>query len=189
MEFYTKDGLRDVAAAYGWQIGDYSYGIPKVYKWGNDGCLFIGKYCSIANEACIFLGGNHRTDFVTTYPFNAIREAASHITGHPATRGDVRIGNDVWLALNCSIYSGVTIGDGAVIAGQSVVTTDIPPYAIAAGNPARVVRYRFSEAQIEELMKAKWWDWPDEEIAQCYELLQSANIDNFIEYCRKRPIE
>lgn len=186
MKFYTRNLLADEIAAHGWQIGEYTYGTPIVQTWGVDGRLFIGRYCSIAGGVKIFLGGNHRSDFVTTYPFNAIRPAAGHIVGHPSTKGDVRIGNDVWLAQDCVIYSGVTIGDGAIVGGNAIVSRDVPPYAMVAGNPANIIKYRFSETQIAELLKYCWWDWHSNEIELCYDLLQSTDISGFIEYCRNR---
>lgn len=160
--FYTKEIFKDKP----FDIGDYTYGNPIVYFEG-EGNLKIGKFCSIAfDNVKIFLGGNHRVDWATTYPFNKIAEfsEASNITGHPSSKGDVVIGNDVWIGMNATILSGVTIGDGAVVAAHAVVTKDVPPYAIVAGNPARVVKMRFSDDVIEKLLELKWWDWPIEKI-------------------------
>ena len=156
--FYTKDILKDKP----FDIGEYTYGNPIVYFEG-DGKLKIGKFSSIAfDNVNIFLGGNHRVDWATTYPFNMIADfpEASHITGHPSSKGDVVIGNDVWIGMHATILSGVTIGDGAVVAAHAVVTKDVPPYAIVAGNPAKVVKMRFSDDVIKHLLEMKWWNWP-----------------------------
>jgi len=120
---------------------------------GEEEGLIIGKYCSIAANVTIMLGGNHRYDWITTYPFSVIWPAYSYIKGHPKSKGFVVIGNDVWIGRNAMIMSGVHIGDGAVVGAGSIITKDVPPYAIVAGNPAKVVRYRFNEDQIERLLR------------------------------------
>lgn len=161
--FYTKDLLGGTK----YIIGDYTYGHPKVYDWDDGGNLIIGKFCSIADEVTILLGGNHRTDWISTYPFNALSsewEVARGIKGHPWSKGDVVIGNDVWIGLGATILSGVSIGDGAVIAAKSVVVKDVPPYAIVAGNPAKVIKYRFNKRKIRKLLKVKWWDWSEDSV-------------------------
>ncbi len=180
---YTKDLLRAEAAANGWEIGDYTYGLPKPMLWGNDGKLIIGRYCSIADHVTIQLGGNHRPDWVTTYPFSAIKDTwpeAAHITGHPATKGDVRIGSDVWLSQSSTIMSGVTIGDGAIVAASALVAKDVPPFAIVGGNPAKVIKYRFAEKDIESLLRVKWWDWPEAHVRSVVPDLASGDVAAFL---------
>jgi acetyltransferase-like isoleucine patch superfamily enzyme len=177
---YTREALGGMAKEVGWDIGEHTYGTPTVLTWQEGTTLKIGKYSSIADNVTIFLGGNHRTDWVTTYPFNVLDPLAEHIKGHPHSRGDVVIGNDVWLGRGCVIMSGVTIGDGACVAANAVVTRDVAPYSIVGGNPARVIRKRFTDAQIKHLLQIRWWDWPREKIAAVYEQLLSPNIDNFI---------
>jgi chloramphenicol O-acetyltransferase type B len=184
LAFYLQDVLAQGIREHGWSIGAHSYGAPNVQNWGVDGDLRIGRYCSVAGGVEILLGGNHRPDWVTTYPFNAIRPQAVHIPGHPATRGDVVIGNDVWLGQACTVISGVTIGDGAVVATRAVVAKDVPAYGIAVGNPARVVRHRFPPEQVEALLQIRWWDWPDDLVEASYEKLLSPNIEDFIAYAR-----
>lgn len=160
------------------EVGKYSYGVPEVRWWGENSGLYIGKFCSIAKSVSIFLGGNHRVDWITTFPFS-VQRPWNQFTGkveHPVSRGDVVIGNDVWLGNGCTILSGVTIGDGAVIAANATVTRDIPPYAIAAGNPARVVRLRFDDADIAKLLALRWWDWDDPQIKQQLPTLLSSDI-------------
>lgn len=166
-------------------IGDYTYGRPVILQWGEGTKLTIGRFCSIATGAKILLGGNHRTDWPTTYPFpNFFAQHANH-SDHVATKGDVRIGNDVWIGFDAMVLSGITIGDGAVIAARAVCTKDVPPYAIVAGNPARIVRYRFEEEVIAALLKIKWWDWPIQDIQKAIPLLQQPDIRKFIEWCEQ----
>ncbi|MCL9805118.1 CatB-related O-acetyltransferase [Flavobacterium amniphilum] len=164
-------------------IGDYTYGNPLLLFENDAAKLKIGKFCSIAGEVKIFLGGNHRTDWVTTYPFNDIPghfEEANHITGHPATKGDVEIGNDVWIGYGAMILSGVKIDDGAVIAAGSVVSKNIGPYEIWGGNPAKLIKKRFSDEEIRQLLKSKWWDWPIDEIRKNVGYLCSDEIKNIV---------
>lgn len=166
-----------------YDIGKGTYSIPgafNVVDWRQGTTLRIGRYCSIAHSVKIFLGGEHRTDWVTTYPFPHLWQEASRITGHPSSRGDVVIGNDVWLGYNATILSGVTIGDGAVIGANATVASDIPPYAIAAGNPARVIKKRFDEQTISRLEKLSWWHWPDDKIARMLHLMLSTDINAFL---------
>lgn len=129
--FYTKDLLADYVTAHGGSIGDYSYGFLRLVHWGEGARLNIGKFCSFAEGITVMMGGNHRADWVTTYPFSGLSSLgwpnAQMITGHPQTRGDLNIGNDVWLGLNCTVMSGITIGDGVCAATGSVITKDVPP--------------------------------------------------------------
>lgn len=178
-KFYTKVILADKD----YDIGDHTYGHPKVYDWDEGTKLTIGRYCSIADDVTILLGGNHRTDWVTTYPFSAIPEVwpeAKEITGHPQSKGGVVIGNDVWIGFGSTILSGVKIGDGAVIAAKSVVTKDVPPYSIVGGLPAKVIKYRFSDEKIEKLLKIKWWNWREKKIRKNIELFCSDRIDDLL---------
>lgn len=163
--------------------GKGTYGSPHVMSWGEGTKVKIGKFCSIARGVTIFLGGDHRTDWVTTYPFSVTRpNIAGHITGHPRTKGDVIIGNDVWIGSNASILSGVTIGDGAVIGAHAVVAKNVPPYAIVVGNPAKIIRFRFDQETIDKLIAIAWWDWPDEKINGAVDLLLSTDIAGFINH-------
>ena len=162
--FYTQD-LVDKKYQRG--IGDYTYGCPEIFDWEEGASLRIGKFCSISSNVKIFLGGEHRADWITTYPFSALNKdwpEASKITGHPRTKGDVIIGNDVWIGYGAVILSGVTIGDGAIIGAMSVVTKNVDSYTIVAGNPAREIKKRFSSNKIRRLMEIKWWNWPIKKI-------------------------
>jgi len=176
--FYTKDYFLDKK----YIIGDYTYGCPNVIFDNPGANLTIGKYCSIADKVTIFLGGNHRPDWVTTYPFNAIKDFSefSKIEGHPSTKGNVVIGNDVWIGLNVTILSGVEIGDGAVIAANSVVTKNIGSYEIWGGNPAKLIKKRFTKEQINKLLEIKWWEWEEFKIRENIPLMLHQNIDFFL---------
>ena len=149
----------------------------------------VGKYCSIGPNIWAILHGAHAMHSVTTYPLHIIPEIDAAMKSeniHPESnrvqKGDIIIGNDVWIGMNCTILAGVMVNDGAVLGAGSMITKDVPPYAIVAGNPARVVGYRFTEAQISALLRIKWWDWSREKIIEYWkELFQMHNIDKFIE--------
>lgn len=175
-EIYTKDFFK----GYKYVIGDYTYGKPKILFENENANLEIGKYCSIAEEVTVFLGGNHRIDWITTYPFNVFNEELFSVRGKSATKGNVEIGNDVWLGFKTTILSGVKISDGAVIAAGSVVTKDVGPYEIWAGNPAKFVKKRFTEEQILKLLEIQWWNWNDAFLKKKINLLCSDNIDEFL---------
>lgn len=179
--------FRELYPAY--EIGLHTYGVPIVYEWGEGKSLRIGNYCSIARNVQIFLGGEHRTDWVSSYPFPAFFSEAKHIKDYNLSRGDVTIGSDVWLCTGCMILSGVAIGHGAVIGAGAVVTRDVEPYAVMAGNPAKLVRYRFDESTRKQLLEAAWWDWPEKEIRQVIDMLCSGDIDRFLVYAQSRPLE
>ena len=170
-----RDRLRDHYACFEGskiEIGDFTYGFPIVRTWGEDARLKVGKFCSIGGNVQIYLGGNHHTDWLTTYPFNVLlKEQFPGIDGGvAATKGDVTIGNDVWIANDVTIMSGVTIGDGAVIAAGSVVTKDVQPWMLAAGSPAEAKKVMWQKASAVE---AAWWDWPLEKLAEAIPILMS----------------
>ncbi len=132
--------------------------------------LIIGKFCAIAtNVKFIMNGANHQTNGVSTYPFYIFGngwEKAMPKEGDLPHKGDTVIGNDVWIGYEATIMPGVKIGNGAIIATKSVVTKDVPDYAVVGGNPAEIIKYRFDEATIEKLLKMAWWDWSVEEITE-----------------------
>jgi len=141
--------------------------------------LKIGRYCSIGLECEFMLGGNHRHDWASQFAFPAFMPECK-AENYLKAKGDIVVGHDVWMGFRATVLSGVKIGNGAVIGTHSVVTTDIPAYAIAAGNPARVVKYRFSPDKIAQLEALKWWDWPREKIIACHRLLMDSDIDALV---------
>ncbi|MDG1904434.1 MAG: CatB-related O-acetyltransferase [Arenicella sp.] len=151
------------------RVGRFTYGHEDavVREWGEGATLDIGQFCSLASGITFFLGGNHRHDWITTYPFGH-RETeiftASSGEGHPSTNGNVLIGNDVWIGANATIMSGVSVGDGACIAAHSLVTKNVEPYSIYGGNPAKLIRLRFEQDYIDSLLGLKWWDLPEDVI-------------------------
>ena len=161
-------------------IGEFTYGEPEIFIWTNKYHVFIGKYSSIENNVKIIVDGNHNTDWISSYPFGELISGVPKNPGHPVGKGDILIGNDVWIGYGAIILPGVKIGDGAVIGAGSVVTKKIDDYEIVAGNPAKHIRYRFSKEKIEILKKIKWWDWPVEKIKENADILQSNNIDSLI---------
>ena len=169
-----------------YEIGLGSYGMPIIHDWAEGTTLRIGAFTSIADQVHIFLGGHHRTDWVSSFPFPAFVEEARSITGYGGSRGDVIIGNDVWLATGCAILSGVTVGDGAVVAAYSVVSRDVAPYEIVAGNPARNIGWRFDAGTRERLLQTRWWSWPEAELRQITPLLCSDRVGDFLAYAAKR---
>lgn len=159
-------------------IGRFTYGFDNVFvrQWNEGASLSIGSFCSISSNITIYLGGNHRTDWITTFPFGHIFQdelGGQNIKGHPATKGDVVIGNDVWIGAGVTIMSGITIGDGAVLSTNANVTKNVEPYEIVGGNPAKFIKKRFDDDVINLLLKLKWWDLPLEEIIKIEALLCS----------------
>ena len=129
----------------------------------------------------IVLGGEHHPEWVTTSPLRVLNDLpGAWQDGHPGTKGDVTIGNDVWIGVGVTILSGVAIGDGAVIGAAAVVSSDVPPYAVVAGNPARVLRHRFPEATRAALLRIAWWDWPRERVLGAVDALCSPDVDAFV---------
>jgi acetyltransferase-like isoleucine patch superfamily enzyme len=165
-------------------VGDHTYGANDIIvgSWGNDIGITvnIGKYCSIAGDVVILVSGEHQTNWITSYPFHALNEDRELIKISRTSKGNVTIGNDVWICVGARILSGITIGDGAVIGAYAVVTKDVPPYAIVGGNPAQIIRHRFDEENIKKLLEIKWWDKSPEEIDRLMPYLLSDNIEEFI---------
>ncbi|WP_410771268.1 Vat family streptogramin A O-acetyltransferase [Fontibacillus sp. BL9] len=143
--------------------------------------LIIGKFCAIAKGVeFIMNGANHRMNSVTTYPFNIMGhgwEKATPSLDDLPFKGDTVIGNDVWIGQNVTVMPGIHIGDGAIVAANSVVTKDIPAYHIAGGNPSRIIKKRFDDELIDHLLHLQWWDWPAEKIFSNLDILCSADLE------------
>jgi virginiamycin A acetyltransferase len=171
-------------------VGDYTYyddfetveNFEKNVKYHFDFTgdkLIIGKFCMIASGAeFIMNGANHLVDSLTSYPFAIFSgDWAGAMAGKTyPNKGNIVIGNDVWIGYQATILSGVKVGDGAIIGSKSVVANDVPPYSIVAGNPARVIRKRFDEATIQRLLSLRWWDWEMDKITQSAVLLTGNNV-------------
>mgnify|MGYP001043623144 CR=1 FL=1 len=142
--------------------------------------LIIGSFCSIGSGAAFIMAGNqgHRNDWISTFPFfwmSEVPEFAGAENGYlPA--GDTIIGNDVWIGSEAIIMPGVRVGDGAVIGTRALVTRDVEPYAIVGGNPAKLIRKRFDEADIARLLELKWWEWTEDQLHAVMPILTSGNI-------------
>lgn len=144
--------------------------------------LIIGRFCALATGVQFIMNGaNHVTSAISTFPFNIFgngwEEGFDPDSYKAGLRGDTVIGNDVWIGMEATIMPGITIGDGAIVAAKSVVTRDVPPYAIVAGNPARVVRHRFDEAAISRLLAIGWWNWPVDKLTRNLDALRGMDID------------
>jgi chloramphenicol O-acetyltransferase type B len=145
-------------------VGEFTYGLnpsERFLKYEDQANFRIGKFCSIADGLSIFLGGGHRLDLLSTFPFGHVSTFKSSfiIPDHPTTNGNVTIGNDVWIGSNVTIMSGISISSGAVIAANSHVTKNIGPYEVWGGNPAKMLKYRVSPILIPRLLDLGWWNW------------------------------
>jgi virginiamycin A acetyltransferase len=154
-----------------------------LYHYGPER-LVIGKFCALGDGVRFIMNGaNHRMDGPSTFPFPIMGGSwAEHfdlITGLPG-RGDTVVANDVWFGHRTMVMPGVRIGNGAIIASGSVVVDDIPDYAIAGGNPARVIRQRYSDADVSRLLALAWWDWPTEHITEHIRTIMSGSIDELV---------
>ncbi len=171
-------------------VGDYTYyddfedvmnfekNVKYLFDFINDK-LIIGKFCMIASDVKFIMNGaNHLTDAVSTYPFAIFGngwENAMEGKAYPQ-KGDIVIGNDVWIGHNATIMAGVTIGDGAIIATNSTVVKDVAPYSVVGGNPVKEIRKRFDQEKIDKLLKIQWWNWNIEKITQNLKNLMSNDI-------------
>ncbi|WP_252237015.1 CatB-related O-acetyltransferase [Clostridium sp. CH2] len=195
---YQTIYLKNVITRDNIQVGDYTiyndfYNDPRDFEKNNvlyqypinNDKLIIGKFCSIACKAKFLMtSGNHTMNSLSTYTFPIFYEEwgldVSHITDAWDNKGDIVIGNDVWIGYDAIIMPGVKIGDGAIIGTRAIVTNDVPPYTIALGIPAKVIKKRFSDDIILKLLKIKWWDWPNEKIKANIKHIQSGNIDKLV---------
>tara|TARA_B100001121_G_C18510089_1_gene536241 strand:+ start:45 stop:659 length:615 start_codon:yes stop_codon:yes gene_type:complete len=186
--YFLKDNLKDEIKNGLADIGDWTYGNPKIMRWNTTHKLRVGKFSSIGPGVTIIFGGNHRQDWITTSPlpadtfqahekFSNVKDVKDFIY----SKGDVIIGNDVWIGSNVLILSGSHISDGSVVAAGSVISGKINPYTIVGGNPAKEIKKRFDDVTIKKLLKIKWWELSDEEVNMHSKLLCSDQIENFLE--------
>ena len=154
------------------KVGKFTYGVNQetFLIFRDTDRVSIGHYCSFALGVKIVASGEHNYGAVSSFPFYAYL-ADRGVEKDTFSKGEVRIGNDVWLGARSTVLSGVRISDGAVVAAGAVVTKDVPPYAIVAGVPAQIIKYRFSEQNIKKLLAISWWDWDPEFI--------KSNLDDF----------
>ena len=162
------------------EAGDYSYGDFTVNAWDDSTKLRIGKFCQIAQDTMIMLGGEHDRQRVSTYPFDIIVGGKADCDRF--TSGNITIGNDVWIGARCTILSGVIIGDGSIIGAGSVLRKNlhIPPYSIVMGNPAEVVSWRYDGRIVDALLRIAWWNWTIEKVKEVIPMLRSRDIESFI---------
>jgi acetyltransferase-like isoleucine patch superfamily enzyme len=173
---------REAVAAGRATIGRHTYGGPTIHFGPGDRSMVrVGAFCSFAIGVELIPGGGHRMDWISTYPFRvrwgmegALRD------GHPPPTRGIVIGNDVWCGKGALILDGVTIGDGAVIGAGAIVTRDVRPYAFAGGSPAREIRRRFSDEQVDGLLRVAWWNWPDDVIRERVPQLCDGDVDGFL---------
>ncbi|NMS88803.1 CatB-related O-acetyltransferase [Clostridioides difficile] len=195
---YQTVYLKNVITKENIEVGDYTiyndfYNDPRDFEKNNvlyhypinNDKLIIGKFCSIAcNSRFLMTSGNHTMKSQSTYTFPIFYEEwgldISHITDAWDNKGDIVIGNDVWIGYDSIIMSGVHIGDGAIIGTRAVVTNDVPPYSIVGGIPAKVIKKRFSDNTILKLLEIKWWNWPYKKIQSNIQYIQSGDIDKLV---------
>ena len=162
-------------------VGRHTYGQPEIPTFtGSAVTVEIGSFCSIAANVTLLLGAGHNTEWVSTYPIREVFGLPGRFEQHPTYRGPTIVGNDVWIGRDALILDGVTIGHGAVIGARAVVTKDVRPYAVVGGVPAREIRRRFTDEQVEALLRIAWWEWSDERIIREVADLNGSGIDDFI---------
>ncbi len=163
-------------------VGRHSYGWQEAashFRFTEKGPLFVGAFTSISRRAYILSSrANHRLDRVSTFPAHLMFAGAKM---EPRPEKPTRIGNDVWVGLEAIILPGITIADGAVIAAGTVVTKDVPPYAVVGGNPATILKFRFRPEIIAALLQIRWWDWTDEKIAANRDLFDGP-VEEFVRH-------
>lgn len=194
-EYGTTCFLKNIIKAPNIYVGDYTYydnydKSPLDFEKNNilfnypefGDRLIIGKFCAIASGVKFIMGSaNHRMDSITTYPFNVFGGEWAKVTKPHLSellhKGDIVIGNDVWIGRESVIMPGIKIGDGAIIGAYSVVTRDVEPYSVVGGNPAKFIKYRFDEEMREFLLKFKWWDLESEKLLEVIPLLCNSDLE------------
>jgi acetyltransferase-like isoleucine patch superfamily enzyme len=182
LRYFHLDRKKLVQGGVGLSAGKHTYGLENIsVSWQGDQEIIIGAFCSLAGNLTIQIGGNHNSNWATTYPFGHVSNGnwdIPPVEGHPKPSREVEIGNDVWIANNVTLMGGVSIGDGAIIAMNSHVTRNIPPYEVWGGNPAKKIKDRFPEEIKSKLLESKWWNLPDNFIESLIPLLvQEPTLD------------
>lgn len=165
-------------------MGRGSYGNPVALRYVGDRnvSVTVGQFCSISDDVIFLPGGGHHPEWISTFPFRIQYELEGAFKdGQPTSKGPITVGNDVWIGRGARILSGVTIGDGAVIGAFSVVAKSVRPYAVVAGAPAIERRRRFTDDQIEALVRIAWWDWPLDQILAAVPKLCAGDVERFIQ--------
>ena len=157
-----------------------------IITWSDDYKIVLGKYNSIGRDCNFFLHSYHRGDWVTTSsqllgPVTPEIAEMHMKMGHPTCKGDIIVENDVWIGMNVMIMSGVKIGSGSVIGAGSVISKDVEPYSIVVGNPAKVIKKRFTDDQIDIVLKSEWWNWDHNFIRENSEIIFGESFDKFEE--------
>lgn len=183
-KFFLKDYLKTDIEKKICTVGKWSYGNPTIFKWDKNSRLKIGNFCSLGPEIKIYLGGEHRTDWLTTFPFPASQfhksfDKAIKIKNFHFSNGDIYIGNDVWIGGHTIILSGSIIGDGCVIGAGSVVRGSLEPFTIYAGNPIKKIRNRFKKTIKKKIINSQWWNLDDKIINEISINLCSNNYKEF----------
>lgn len=167
-------------------IGDFTYGNPKVRTGGNMAKCIIGKFCCIADGVSIQLISDHHPEWISTYDLSVLLSESNFENAYNRetciVKGDVVIGNNVWIGERSIILPGVTIGNGAIIAAGAVVTKSIPPYTIAGGVPARCIRKRFSNEDISALNKVQWWNWSENKILSGLKFIEGNSVKKLLAF-------
>jgi acetyltransferase-like isoleucine patch superfamily enzyme len=158
--------------------GELSYGLPSIISFDKKSKVSVGSYVSIASNVTFLLGANHASGLVTTFPIDRIDP--SKTTADSNERGNIEIGNDVWIGYGATLIGNVRVGDGAIIGAHALVVDDIPPYAVVGGVPAKVIKYRFSSEQIEKLLAIAWWNWNTKTVQERQKDIYSKDMDSFI---------
>jgi virginiamycin A acetyltransferase len=197
--------LRPLVTSPTIEVGEYTYyddpddptafeSKAVLYAFGPER-LVIGRYCAIAAGVRFLMpGANHAALGPSTYPFGVFGPPWDHtmdLVMSAASRGDTVVGHDVWLGYQALVMPGISIGHGAVVAAASVVTRDVPPYAVVAGNPARVIRMRYEQPDVDRLLHAAWWDWPPAVVTQHARTILSgtpAELERIADQLRSRRL-
>jgi acetyltransferase-like isoleucine patch superfamily enzyme len=188
--FFLKDNLKKEININLAEVGDWSYGNPKIYRWDYISKIKIGKFCSLGPDVKLLIGGGHQIDWITTSPlsadtFNNSFPNCSNIKNFAVSKGDLIIENDVWIGAFATIFNGITIGNGSVIGAGAVITKDVSPYSVVIGNPQKEIKKRFSKKKIKILEESKWWELNNNQLNEISPYLLSENFDGFISTLKK----